>query len=170
MKPMAGSHISSFPVVAALVVFGAAGARAGQQPPPINGVTGTIATETSVQETNAAGNKVLATIGRLFGLKRSATADAAAEEALSGMKKGTRLVLQYAATGQGVAAGQGAAQVDAEVVAVNRGERTVSVALADGGRQTLRLSDPGETDVANIIVYYKDRPGQRVARSFKRVS
>jgi hypothetical protein len=158
-----------FAVIAAMLLS-AADVRAGQQPPPIHGVTGTIATDTSIQETNDAANKVIARIGRLFGLGRTASADAAAEEALRGLRKGTRIVLQYAAPGQNAAAEQHPTQIDAEVVRVNRGDRAVSITLVGGEQQTLRLSEPGETDVANIIVYYKDRPGERVARAFKRVS
>ena len=171
MKLLPSFRVSSLAVTAAITVLGADRATAGQQPPPIHGETGTIATETSIQETTAAGNKVVAKVGRLFGLKRSAApTDAAAEEALSGLRRGTRIVLHYAASGDTAAADQAATDVDAEVVEVNRADRTVSITLADDARQTLRLSEPGETDVANIIVYYKDRPGQRVARAFKRVS
>lgn len=168
---MHGLRSPSAAVIALISLFGAAVARAEQQPPPIHGVTGTIATETSIKETDAGGNKVLAKLGRLFGLKRSdVPGDAAAAEALSGLKKGTRVVLHYAAPDQNVAAGEDSKQLEGEVVAVNLADRTLSLVLADGTRQTLRLSDPGETDVARIIVYYKDRPGQRIARSFKRVS
>jgi len=168
---MHGLRSPSVAVIALITVFCGAGVTFGQQPPPIHGVTGTIATETSVQETTAGGNRVLAKLGRLFGLKRSdAPADAAAAEAPNSLKKGTRLVLHYAAPGENIAADESSTQVDAEVVAVNLADRTISIAVADGTRQTLRLSDPGEADVARIIVYYKDRPGQRIARSFKRVS
>jgi hypothetical protein len=144
---------------------------AAQQPPPIHGVTGTIATDTSIQETTAGGNRVLAKIGSFFGLKRSAAPnDAAAAEALHSLPKGTRIVLQYASPREGAAGEQPTVEVDAEVVSVNVADRTIAIALADGGRQTLRLAQPGETDVANIVVYFKDRPGQRVARAFKRVA
>jgi len=159
-------------MVGVIIAFGGTGTRAAQQqPPPIQGVTGTIATDTSVQETTAGGNRVLGTLGRLFGLKRSAAPnDAAAREALSGLKKGTRIVLEYPVAAQNGSADQPAKQVDAEVVAVNRDDWTVAVALEDGTRQTLGLADPGEAAAASIFVYYRDRPGQRIAHAFKRIS
>lgn len=161
---------SSVAPVLLLVLLGIADLGA-QQPPPIHGVTGTIATDTSVQETTAGGNRVLAKLGSLFGLKRKAAPnDAAAEEALSGLKKGTRVVLHYPASPENVTTDERSKQVDAEVAAVNRSDRTVSITLDDGTRQTLQLSDPGDAVAASVIIYYKDRPGQRIAHSFKRIS
>src|SRR5438552_19076794 len=80
---------------------------AAQQPPPIHGVTGTIATETSIDETTAAGHGILAKVKRVLHLNgRSAVPGAAAgEEALGGLKKGTRVVVHYAADGGNLTSG-----------------------------------------------------------------
>jgi hypothetical protein len=160
---------SSFAAIVVVAVVGIADLGA-QPPPPIQGVTGRIATATSVAETTAGGNRVLAKLGSLFGLKRKAASnDAAAEEALSGLKKGTRIVLHPASAENGPT-DERSKQVEGEVVAVNRSDRTVSITLEDGTRQTLRLSDPGDAAATNVIVYYKDRPDLRIAHPFKRVS
>ena len=168
---MQGPGSSVRAVIVATVVFGASSIAAAQQPPPIQGVTGTIATDTSVQETTAGGNRVLAKIGSLFGIKRKASPnDAAAEEALSGLKKGTRIVLHYPASPENVTTDERSKQLEGEVVAVNRSDRTVSLTLEDGTRQTLQLSDPGDAIAGSVIIYYKDRPDQRIAHPFKRIS
>src|SRR5687767_11780117 len=64
-------------IVAVTVIVSTADARAAQQPPPIDGVTGTVATEATVRETHEGANKILTKvaggIGRLFGLKRRST-------------------------------------------------------------------------------------------------
>src|SRR5436190_5943173 len=126
---------SSFAAILVVAVVGIADLGA-QQPPPIHGVTGTIATATSVQETTAGGNRVLAKLGSLFGLKRKAAPnDAAAEEALSGLKKGTRIVLHYPASPENAATDERSQQIDAEIAAVNRSYRTVSITLEDGTPQ-----------------------------------
>ena len=155
----------------AVTVIGVAGAAA-QQPPPIQGVTGTIATETSIDETTAAGHGILAKVKRVLHLNGRSTVpsgDAAGEEALSGLKKGTRVVVSDAA--------KSVKEVAGSVVALNLADRTISVRLSDDSIQTLRLSDEAAADAdavsdvgAKVIVYYRNESGQRVAKHFKRVS
>jgi hypothetical protein len=179
----------------AVAVTGVAGASTAQQPPPIHGVTGTIATEGTIQETYEGANKVLVKtadgLERLFHLKGRSTVhsgDAAGDEALRGLKKGTSVVVHYTTEGENLTAeeidrlgDEGLRQVEGVVTGVNRSDRTISIRLADGTRQTLRLSERAAADVgkeidragdgtAKVIVYYKDEAGQRVAHYFKRVS
>jgi hypothetical protein len=197
---LSGSLLMGLPSVlagtVALNVVGVADARAAQQPPPpIHGVTGTIATEGTIQETYAGAHKILVKaadgVEHLFHLGRRSTVhsgDAAGDEALRGLKKGARVVVHYTTEGENLTAeeidrlgDEGLKQMEGAVIAVNRGDRTISIRLADGTRQTLRLSDRAATDVgkdidragdsaANVIVYYKDEAGQRVAHYFKRIS
>jgi hypothetical protein len=143
---------------------------AAQQPPPIQGVTGTIATETSIDETTAAGHGVLAKVKRVLHLNGRPTVpsgDAAGEEALGGLKKGTRVVVSDGA--------KGVKEVAGSVVAVSLAERTISVRLSDDSIQTLRLYDEAAADAAgdasaNVTVYYRNESGNRVAKHFRRVS
>ena len=144
-------------------VIGGANARAAQQPPPIQGVTGTIATEGTIQETDEAAHKILVKaadgIERLFHLSaRSAIhgSDAAGNEALRALKKGTRVVVHYTAEGENLTAeeidrlgDEGLKQIEGKVTAVNRGARTISIRLANGTTQTLRLSDRAASDVSD---------------------
>jgi hypothetical protein len=64
---------------------------------------------------------------------------------------------------------------------VDRAGRTISIRLADGSTQTLRLTERAATDVGKdvdredadtprVVVYYSDEGGQRVAHYFKRIS
>ena len=181
--------------IVAINVVGAADVRAAQQPPPIHGVTGTIATEGTVQETSEAGHTILVKaadgVSRLFHLNRRSTihsGDAAGEEALRALKKGTPVVVHYTAEGENLTAeeidrlgDEGLKQLQGVVTVVNHGARTISIKLADGTRQTLRLSDRAATEVGEdidhagdrtirVIVYFRDEAGQRVAHYFKRIS
>jgi hypothetical protein len=67
------------------------------------------------------------------------------------------------------------------VTRVDRAERKITIRLADGSIQTLRLSDRAATDAGKdvdraaadttkVVVYYSDEAGERVAHYFKRVS
>jgi hypothetical protein len=181
--------------IVAVNVIGVADARATQQPPPIQGVTGTIATEGTIQETYEGAHKILVKaadgLEHLFHLNGRSTvhgSDAARDEALRGLKKGTRVVVHYTTEGENLTAeeidrlgDEGLKQMEGVVTAMNRRERTIAIKLADGTRQTLRLSDRAAADVgkdidrpgdstAKVIVYYKDEAGQHVAHYFKRVS
>jgi hypothetical protein len=145
---------------------------AAQQPPPIQGVTGTIATETSIDETTAGGHGILGKVRRVLHLNGRSpvpSGDAAAEEALGGLKKGTRVVVSDAA--------KSVKEVAGSVVALNLADRTISVKLSDDSIQTLRLFDEAATDAeaagdagANVTVYFRNESGQRVAKHFRRVS
>jgi hypothetical protein len=111
---------------------------AAQQPPPIQGVTGT-------------------------------SGDAAGEEALGGLKKGTRVVVSDPSKSVKEAAGS--------IVALNLADRTISVRLSDDSIQTFRLSDEAVADAdavgdagVKVIVYYRNESGQRIAKHFTRVS
>jgi hypothetical protein len=165
--------------------------RAEQQPPPIQGVTGTIALEGTVDQTSDAGKTVIVKtvdgIRHLFHVTEktvvhgTATPDA---DALHGLEAGSRIVVHYAAK----AGRQTALEVDrvdtrglktleGVVTRVDRAGRQLSIRLADGTTQTLRLTDRAATDVghdvdsaASVVVYYADEAGRQVAHYFKRVS
>jgi hypothetical protein len=175
-------------------VIGGVDARAAQQPPPIHGVTGTIATEGTIQEIDEGAHKILVKaadgVERLFHLGgRSAVhGDAAGDEALRVLKKGTRVVVHYTGEGENLTAeevdrlgDEGLKQIEGKVTAVNRVKRTIAIKLANGTTQTLQLSERAASDVGkdtdrasddavSVIVYYKNEAGQRVVHYFKRVS
>ena len=150
-------------IAAVTVVIGSAGARA-QQPPPIHGVTGTIATEESIKDTTEAGGTIFSKAKRLLHLNRkSQTGDAAGDEALRGLKEGTAVTLHDATANK--------KETEGAVSAVNPGDRTIAIRLADGTRRMLRLSSPAEANSAGaVVVYYTNAAGQRVALNCKRAS
>jgi hypothetical protein len=179
-------------VVAALVlvdIIGAADARAEQQPPPIHGVTGTIATEKTVEDVHDAGRGILGKVVRLFRWNRRSpgSGDEAGAEAFAGLNAGTAVVVHNTTAGEKLTAEEidrldveGVRRMEGVVTAVNRSDRTISIRLADGTRQTLRLSDPGADGVdkatdrargdgARVIVFVKDEAGGRVVLDFRRV-
>ena len=150
-------------IAAVTVVIGSADGRA-QQPPPIHGVTGTIATEESIKDTTEAGGNIFSKAKRLLHLNRkSQTGDAASDEALRGLKEGTAVTLHDATANT--------KEMQGAITAVNPADRTIGIRLADGTRRMLRLSGPAEANSAGaVVVYYTNQAGQRVALNFKRAS
>ena len=90
-------------------VIGAANARAGQQAPPIQGVTGTIATEESVRDVHDGARGVLSKAARpvRFGRKTEvASGDAAGVETLAGLRAGTAILVHNPAAGENLTSGR----------------------------------------------------------------
>ena len=170
-------------------VIGAADARAEQQPPPIHGVTGTVATEETVEDVHEAGRGILGKVARLFRWNRRspASGDEAGDETFAGLNTGTAVVVQTTTPRERLAAeeidrpdDEGAQRMEGVITAVNRRDRTISIRLADGTRQTLRLSDSAADGAdkvvdragvgARVIVFVKGEAGERIVHYFKRVS
>jgi hypothetical protein len=168
---------------------------AAQQPPPIGGVTGTIALEGTVDQTSEAGKTVIVKtvdgIRHLFHVTEKTTVHgsaAAGPDSLRGLETGSRIVVHYTANAGRETAlevdrvdAKGLKTMEGVVSRVDRAGREMSIRLADGSTQTLRLTDRAATDVGRdvasdaadatrVVVYYVDDAGQRVAHYFKRVA
>jgi hypothetical protein len=169
--------------------------HAAQQPPPVNGVTGTIALEGTVDQTSEAGKTVIVKtvdgIRHLFRLTETTAVHgsaAAGADTLGGIETGSRVVVHYTAkAGQETAlevdrvGAKGLKTVEGVVSHVDRAGREMSIRLADGSTQTLRLTDRAAADVGRdvdsavahttkVVVYYADESGHQVAHYFKRIS
>jgi hypothetical protein len=160
---------------------------AAQSPPPVNG---TIALEGTVDQEYKAANTVIVKtmdgVRHLFHLTEKTAVHGA--DALRGVETGSRVVVHYtAAAGKQTALevdrvdDKGLKTVEGVVTRVDRAARKMAIRLADGSEQVLRLTDRAATDVGrdideaadnatNVIVYYADETGERVAHYFKRIS
>jgi hypothetical protein len=192
-KSIRGSLSIGFGCAAALLAWPVL--HAAQQPPPIDGVTGTIALEGTVDRTSEAGKTVIVKtvdgIRHLFHMTGETAihgSAAAAADTLSGLEAGSRIVVHYTANaGQQTAVEvdrldhRGLKTVEGVVSRVDRAGREMSIRLADGSTQTLRLTvraatdggrdvDSAAADAARVVVYYADESGQQVAHYFKRIS
>ncbi len=140
---------------AGILVFSAT-MSAAQEPPPINGVTGTIAPEENIEETYGG---VHAVAVRAFdGVKRLFHVGTVAKAGEDGLK-----------TTEGV------------ITKFDRAAKTVSLRLADGSERIFRLTEratadaarevgaAGTTGSAKVVVYFSDT-GRQVAHYFRRIS
>ena len=168
---------------------------AGQQPPPISGVTGTVALEGTVDKTYQGINTIaVKTADGIRHLLHFTTrtvvhgGKAAGEDALDGLDDGTRVVVHYTAEGDTKTAHEvdriakdGLKAMNGVITKVDRDAKTISIRLANGSVQTFRLTERAASDVgkdldgaadgtAKVVVYYTDEAGHRVAHYFKRVA
>jgi hypothetical protein len=169
--------------------------HAGQDQLPPNGLNGTIALEGTVDQTYKAANTVIVKtvdgVRHLFRLTGKTTvhdSEAAEAAAFRRLEVGSRVVVHYAADAGELTAlevdrldDKGLKTMEGVVTQVDRAGRTISIRLADGSTQTLRLTERAATDVGKdvdredadtprVVVYYSDEGGQRVAHYFKRIS
>ncbi len=171
------------------------GLHAGQERPPIAGVNGTIALEGTVDQEYKAANAVMVKtmdgVRHLFHLTGKTVvhgSESAGGEDLRGLHDGTAVVVHYATdAGKQTALevdrldDQGLKTIEGMVTRVDRAGRKISIRLADGSTQTLRLTERAAIDAGNdvdraavdatrVVVYYADEAGQRVAHYFKRIA
>jgi hypothetical protein len=188
------SYFPSSVIVVGLLLIKTA-VPAGQQQPPINGVTGTIALEGTVKETSEGAHTVVVKtvdgIEHLFHVTERTVVHggrAAGDHALRGLEEGSSVVVHYTAEGDKKTANEvdriaadGLKTVEGVITKVDRGAKTISIRLADGSRQTLRLTERAASDVGKdldgaasgtkvAIIYFNDETGRRVAHYFKRLS
>jgi hypothetical protein len=165
---------------------------AGQEGPPVNG---TVALEGTVEQEYKAANTVVVKtmdgIRHLFHLTGKTVVhggESAGAEALRGLGAGSTVVVHYLVDGGEQTAievdrldHEGLKTMEGVVTRVDRAARTISIRLADGSTQTLRLTDRAATDVGKdvdraaadttrVVVYYANEAGQHVAHYFKRIS
>jgi hypothetical protein len=178
-------------ILCSAVLFASSRSAAEQPPPPIQGVTGTIALEGTVDQTSDAGKtmivKTVDGIRHLFHVSEKTTVHGAATadaDTLQPLEAGNRIVVHYAThAGQQTALeldrldARGLKTMEGVVTRVDRAGRQMSIRLADGTSQTLRLTDRAAADVgrdvdsaAGVVVYYADDAGHQVAHYFRKIS
>jgi hypothetical protein len=174
------------------VLLALPGLAAAQQTPP---VTGTVALEGTVDQTYKAANTVIVKtvdgVRHLFHLTGKTDvhgSEAEAAAAFRGLVVGSTVVVHYLTNGREDTAlevdrvdAKGLKTMEGVVTSVDRKGRKISIRLADGSTETLRLTDRAAVDVGKdldraadnatvVVVYYASEAGQRVAHYFKRVS
>ena len=188
------SNLQTSALVAGVMLIGPAAASA-QPPVPIYGVTAKIALEGTVEKTYDGLNAVLVKtrdgVDYVFHLTERIVVHSgktAGGEALRGLDVGSRVVVHYTVEGERTTADEidrvgvdGLRAVEGVITQVDRHAKTLSIQLADGSRQTFRLTERAAADVARdldhaaagtatVVVYINDEAGRPIAHFFTRVS
>jgi hypothetical protein len=139
---------------------------AAQTAPPIQGVTGTIATETTIKSEHEAAHKVAEGAGKVVeGAKKVLPGGKGTKQnPLDGFSEGRRVVLQDLAKGDNEAPNT----TEGVVIDINRRRNQITVRFADKKTQTLRL--PTADATPDVAVSYTDAAGVKVTADFRRVS
>jgi hypothetical protein len=182
-------------LVGAAVCAGQEVSAGAHEAPPLERPIGTVHLEGTVQKAaegaHTVGVRTADGIEHLFHLNERTVVHggtAAGDDALRGLEEGSQVIVHYTTEGGSETAHEidrvgkdGLQAVEGTVTNVDRRAKTISIRLADGSRQTLRLTERAASDVgkdidgaadgsARVIVYFNDEAGERVAHFFKRVS
>jgi hypothetical protein len=155
----------AMPALLCALLLGSTSAAA-QTGPPIHGVTGTIATDTTIRSEHEAANKVAEGAGKVVeGAKKLLPGGKGTNQnPLDGFIEGRTVVLRDVVK----ADHQATEATEGVVIDVNRRRNQITVRLADRKTQTLRVAAPDAA--GDVVVSYTDPAGTKVARDFKRVS
>jgi hypothetical protein len=191
------SHLLTILMVGGLWLGGTGVAAAQQPPPPIGGLTGTIALEGTVhtfyKAVNTIAVKTVDGFEHLFHLAERTVVHggtAAGDPAWRGLEEGNRVVVHYTPEGDDDTADEidrigddGLIAVEGVITNVDRRAGTLSIRLTDGSGETLRLTaraaaelgkdlDEAAVGTAKVVVYVTpltDDAGGRVAHYFRRL-
>jgi hypothetical protein len=188
------SHLTVGAMAGALLLAQTA-VSAGQQPPPIDGVTGTFALEDTRQKTyevlDTVVVKTIDGIEHLFHFTERSDMHGqkeSEEQALCGIEEGNRVVVhETMKADQKIARDVGRAAEDAlkttkgVITHVDWRAKSIVIRLADGTRETFRLMDRAVSDIGTgvddavirtpaIVISFSDEAGRHVAYYFTRVS
>jgi hypothetical protein len=126
-----------------------------QTAPPIHGVTGTIATDTSIRDEHALARGIARGTTKLLSLGRQRT-DA---NPLDVLIEGSHVAVRDVAT-----------SAEGVVIDVNRNRRQITVRFADRHTETLRVLDRSAVEPGvHVVVTLADQP-RATPYGFKRVS
>jgi hypothetical protein len=169
--------------VASLLLCGGLMAATPATPAAQNvpGVTGTIAPDSTITETDAAGHTIVGGLKALFRGKGS-------DDELAHFREGNSVTVRYARQGAAEPSGEvdrtGTDMLkttEGVVTEVDRKRRTITIKFANGSNDTLRLADHrtvnagressrGADEAATVVVYYVDPAGRRIGLDFKKAS
>ena len=162
---------------------------AAQTPPPIQGVTGTIATDGTIESEHKAGGAIgegAAYVGR--GIKKLFPFGGKGTNPIDAFTEGSHVVMRDVQDAPRTAAERADASdeerksaAEGVVVDVNRKRQQITIRLADGKTQALRLIDRTASDqgsragdasdaATHVVVSLSNQTGAKVDYDFKRVS
>lgn len=143
----------------AVLVFAWPAAAQGTAP-PIQGITGTIATEETIRGEHKAAGKIAEGVKKVLPGGKSSS-----ENPLDALIAGSRVVVKDMADGGEAVK----ATTEGVVIDVNRSRKQITIRAADKKTQTLRVMDGTAPAGAHVVVSLADQAGAKTY-DFKRVS
>ncbi len=178
---------------AALFLLDTSMARGQGQPPPVSGVTGTVATEGTMKTVYRGLNKIVVTtidgVEHVFEFTKDLIIHGGKSPAdpLAGLKEGTLVVIHYS-TQDGATTVQEIDRVDDEglfetegrITHIDRDRKQIAIRIGEGRTETFVLTDRAASESKDLdqgsagntkaVVYYKDENGTKVVHYVRKIS
>jgi hypothetical protein len=168
---------------------------AAQVPPPIDGITGTVALEGTVVQEQAAANTVIVKtvdgVEHLFRFTKDLLVHGgkgSGVDALQGLRDGTTVAVHYTVVGGDATvleldqiSDDGLSVTEGTVIRIDRARLQITIRFDNGKAEVFQLTERAASDAGNeidhapdgtarVTVYYTDEDGRRVAHFFKKAS
>src|SRR5579862_4058578 len=163
-----------------ILALGTASTHA-QGPPPIHGVTGTMATEATIKDEHKAANKIVVETEdgaeHIYDAAKGLVVHGG-KDPLSDLKPGTTVIIHYTAdnTAQEVdrVGTGGLSTTEGIATKIDRGKKEITIRYDNGTIEKLKLTDRAAADAGGnvkpdtrVVVYYSDEAGGKVTHYFK---
>lgn len=165
---------------------------ASAQSQPVPGVTGTVATEGTVEQEYKGANAVIVKtkdgVEHVFNAAKGLVVhgNKGAGEPLADLREGQQVVIHYTTGGAGDTAQEidrvgadGLQTTEGTVIDINRARKQITVRFENRTTETFRLTDRAAADAGKgidasgdtkVIIYYTDESGRKVAHYFRKAS
>ncbi|HEY2151802.1 MAG TPA: hypothetical protein VGH34_13410 [Vicinamibacterales bacterium] len=171
---------------------GTATTSRAQTPPPVNGVTGTVALEGTVKKEYAAAHTIVVMtidgVEHVFQFTKDLIVHGGKHpvDSLPGLREGATVVIHYTVAGSV----QSAQEIDAvgdeglktsegTVARIDRSRKQITIRFDNGKTESFQLTERAAADAGQdinqagvgatkVIVYYSDEHGQKVAHFFRK--
>lgn len=154
-----------------------------QTPPPIHGLTGTVATEATIKDEHKGANTIVVEtkdgVEHVYDAVKGLTVHGG-DEALADLKPGTTVIIYYSPdnTVQEIdrVGDEGLRTTEGMATKIDRKKKEITIRYDNGQRETLKLTDRAAADAGKniardtrIVVYYSDQAKTKVTHYFKPV-
>lgn len=155
-----------------------------QAPPPIHGVTGTVATEATTKAERKAANKVVVEtkdgVEHVYDAAKGVVVHGA-KGPLSDLRPGTTVIIHYTADNNTVqeidrVGPGGLSTMEGIVTDIDRGKKEIAIRYDNGKIEKLKLTERAAADVGKnigpetrVVVYYSVEAKDKVTHYFKRL-
>ena len=161
------------------------------QPPPVSGVTGTVATEGTMKTVYRGLNKIVVTtidgVEHVYQFTKDLIVHGGKSPAdpLAGLKEGTTVVIHYSTEGGEQTVREldrvgdgGLIETEGMITSIDRGAKQIAVRIGDARTEIFQMTDRAASESKDLdkargatrgIIYYRDENGTKVIHYFKTI-
>lgn len=181
-------------LLAGLLLTYASTSFAQGQPPPVSGVTGTVATEGTMKTVYRGLNKIVVVtvdgVEHVYQFTKDLIVHGGKSpvDPLAGLKEGTLVVIHYSTEDGAQTAreidrvgDEGLLETEGRITRIDRGKKQIAVRIGEGTTEMFELTDRAASESKELdqgatgagmkaVIYYKDENGTKVVHYVRKIT